>query len=240
MKAKFNTLNSTKEFNNDSNKKIILTSIVKSGKENFIHKNIAVDSNTSILDYINKIESSIKKFYDSGYEVHSFNDIKFLMWDHVGSASQDSKLKNTSTLPLVLPKVRVGSATKKSKGKKKDIKQNTNNINRRCYHNSPLLQTNTNVAGEVNKNIKVPLRERKYNVITPLKKIDKNIKGYPISTMDVETILINKVQIPIAISFAYFYKNKNIKTIFKLANKILLLNKPEKLYPIYGLDFTVN
>lgn len=74
----------------------------------------------------------------------------------------------------------------------------------------------------------MPLRERKYNVITPLKKIDKNIKGYPISTMDVETILINKVQIPIAISFAYFYKNKNIKTIFKLANKILLLNKPEK------------
>jgi hypothetical protein len=69
------------------------------------------------------------------------------MWDHVGSASQDSKLKNTSTLPLE------GSATKKSKGKKKDIKQNTNNINRRCYHNSPLLQTNTNVAGEVNKNI---------------------------------------------------------------------------------------
>ena len=147
MKAIFNTLKSTKEFNNDSNKKIILTSIVKSGKEFFIPKNIAVDSNTSILDYINKIESSIKNFYESGYEVHSFNDIKVLMWDHVGSASQDSKLKNTSTLPLE------GSATKKSKGKKKDIKQNTNNINRRCYHNSPLLQTNTNVAGEVNKNI---------------------------------------------------------------------------------------
>jgi hypothetical protein len=82
MKAIFNTLKSTKEFNNDSNKKIILTSIVKSGKEFFIPKNIAVDSNTSILDYINKIESSIKNFYESGYEVHSFNDIKVL---NVGS-----------------------------------------------------------------------------------------------------------------------------------------------------------
>ena len=41
--------------------------------------------------------------------------------------------------------------------------------------------------------------------------------------MDLETIKFNNIQIPIAISFAYFDNNNQLKTIFKLIDKELLL-----------------
>lgn len=41
--------------------------------------------------------------------------------------------------------------------------------------------------------------------------------------MDLETIELNKIQIPIAISFAYFDNNNQLKTNFKLIDKELLL-----------------
>ena len=82
-------------------------------------------------------------------------------------------------------------------------KKNSGNIHVRGYHSSSIINNS------------------RYN-ISPLKPV-KNVKIKNICAMDLETIELNKIQIPVAISFAYFDNNNQIKTIFKLIDKELLL-----------------
>jgi hypothetical protein len=53
-------------------KKIMIVSILNEDKTFFIHKNIIIDENTTIYDYLEKIKHSIQTFYDSGYPVSMF------------------------------------------------------------------------------------------------------------------------------------------------------------------------
>src|SRR6266702_2864318 len=54
-------------------KKIIIVSISKEDKTFYIHKNIIIDENTTIDNYLEKIKNSIQAFYESGYPITTFN-----------------------------------------------------------------------------------------------------------------------------------------------------------------------
>ena len=72
----------------------------------------------------------------------------------------------------------------------------------------------------------INLANKDLNLIKPLK-IPKNINKLLIATIDLETIEINNVQIPISISFSYLLHGR-INTIFQLIDyKLLLMNQDE-------------
>src|SRR6266581_2281575 len=53
-------------------KKIMIVSIFNEDKTFFIHKNIIIDENTTIFNYLDKIKHSIQTFYESGYPLTAF------------------------------------------------------------------------------------------------------------------------------------------------------------------------
>lgn len=60
--------------------KSVITTIFSEEKEYFIHKNIIINHETSIDQYLSKIESSIKKLYDSGYEFSTFPIVRIKLF----------------------------------------------------------------------------------------------------------------------------------------------------------------
>jgi hypothetical protein len=50
----------------------MIVSIFSEDKTFFIHKNIIIDENTTIFNYLDKIKHSIQTFYDSGYPLTTF------------------------------------------------------------------------------------------------------------------------------------------------------------------------
>ena len=172
--AIFKTLKSIPEFN-DNKDKVIIASVhfpTKIGdKKYFIHRNVGLNGDTTIEEYLNKIDSQLNKFYESGYEVHTFTHITIKMWE-IGS---DQKLT---------PKIKKQS--------------NPIHIQKRGIHTDIIKSKKT----------------KDKNIIAPLK-TPKTIHPKNIYTMDIETMNINNIQTPIAISFAY-KSDQNIKTIFKL------------------------
>jgi hypothetical protein len=54
-------------------KKIMIVSIASEDKTFNIHKNIIIDENTTIYNYLDKIKNSIQAFYNSGYPLTTFN-----------------------------------------------------------------------------------------------------------------------------------------------------------------------
>jgi hypothetical protein len=51
----------------------MIVSISKEDKTFNIHKNIIIDENTTIFEYLEKIKNSIQAFYESGYPITTFN-----------------------------------------------------------------------------------------------------------------------------------------------------------------------
>lgn len=76
--AIFKTLKSIPQFNID-NPKMIIPSVHFGDREYFIHRNVALKKDTTIEEYLKKIDSQLNKFYESGYEVHTFSHIKVKM-----------------------------------------------------------------------------------------------------------------------------------------------------------------
>jgi hypothetical protein len=54
-------------------KKILIVSISNEDKTFHIHKNIIIDENTTVNNYLDKIKNSIQVFYEAGYPLTSFN-----------------------------------------------------------------------------------------------------------------------------------------------------------------------
>jgi len=54
-------------------KKVMIVSIANEDKTFYIHKNIIIDENTTINDYLEKINKSIQSFYEAGYPLTAFN-----------------------------------------------------------------------------------------------------------------------------------------------------------------------
>jgi hypothetical protein len=99
-------------------KKIMIVSISKDDKTFYIHKNIIIiDENTTMQEYLNKIEHNIHAFYESGYPITAFNILEVKLWDYK-------------------PNVKSGG--------KKAIKNNTIHKSGRSFHSSCLNLTNLN------------------------------------------------------------------------------------------------
>jgi DNA polymerase type B, organellar and viral len=113
-------------------KKIMIVSISKEDKTFFIHKNIIIDENTTINNYLDKIKNSIQVFYESGYPISSFNILQVKLWDFESSIS----VKGTKT------------------------KKNSIHKFRRSFYTSCLLNKNTNLINPLKtpKNLnKIPI-----------------------------------------------------------------------------------
>jgi len=50
----------------------MIVSIFNEDKTFFIHKNIIIDENTTIFNYLDKIKHSIQTFYESEYPLTAF------------------------------------------------------------------------------------------------------------------------------------------------------------------------
>jgi hypothetical protein len=51
----------------------MIVAIVKEDQTFYIHKNIIIDENTTMQEYMDKIKKSIQAFYESGYPITTFN-----------------------------------------------------------------------------------------------------------------------------------------------------------------------
>jgi hypothetical protein len=51
----------------------MIVSISTEDKTFYIHKNIIIDENTTIYNYLEKIKNNIQMFYESGYPISTFN-----------------------------------------------------------------------------------------------------------------------------------------------------------------------
>lgn len=63
-------------------KKIMIVSIFSEDKTFFIHKNIIIDENTTIFNYLDKIKHSIQTFYESGYPLTAFQVLQVKLWNY--------------------------------------------------------------------------------------------------------------------------------------------------------------
>lgn len=63
-------------------KKIMIVSILNEDKSFFIHKNIIIDENTTIFNYLEKIKNNIQTFYESGYPLTSFHLLQIKLWNY--------------------------------------------------------------------------------------------------------------------------------------------------------------
>ncbi len=63
-------------------KKIMIVSIFNEDKTFFIHKNIIIDENTTIFNYLDKIKHSIQTFYESGYPLTAFQILQIKLWNY--------------------------------------------------------------------------------------------------------------------------------------------------------------
>jgi DNA polymerase type B, organellar and viral len=77
-------------------KKIMIVSIFSEDKTFFIHKNIIIDENTTIFNYLDKIKNSIQTFYESGYPLTTFNLLQVKLWDYNIKSKMKGKNPNNS------------------------------------------------------------------------------------------------------------------------------------------------
>jgi hypothetical protein len=63
-------------------KKIMIVSISREDRTFNIHKNIIIDENTAVNNYLDKIQSSIQAFYESGYPISTFLILQIKLWDY--------------------------------------------------------------------------------------------------------------------------------------------------------------
>lgn len=73
--ALFSGLMSQDEFKLPGQKMLII-SIVSENKNYFLHKNIFIDENTTIENFLNKIRFNIQAFYESCYPITSFTTLR--------------------------------------------------------------------------------------------------------------------------------------------------------------------
>lgn len=75
--------------------KIMIVSISKEDKTFFIHKNIVIDENTTMQNYLDKIKNNIQAFYESGYPITTFNILQVKLWDLNPNSKTQRKTGNS-------------------------------------------------------------------------------------------------------------------------------------------------
>jgi hypothetical protein len=177
-------------------KKIVITSIFSDEKEYFIHKNIVINNETSINQYLEKIQSSIKKLYESGYEFSTFPIIRIKLF--ILDNNRKNGIENTSVSPF--------------------------HIQRRSFHNSS-INLKTNILDSINP-LKQPsiFKEFKSKSICAMdiETIDLNNQQYPIAISFSYYDINNKLQtIFKIINYKLLLSDKiNNKAIEKLISQL--------------------
>jgi DNA polymerase type B, organellar and viral len=134
-------------------KKIMIVSISKEDRTFNIHKNIIIDENTTVNNYLEKILSSIQAFYESGYPITTFEILQVKLWDYQPQSLVRGKKGTTS---------------------------NTVYQSRRSFHSSCLINKNTNL--NLIKPLKIPKNINKLLIATiDLETIELNNNQVPIS-----------------------------------------------------------
>lgn len=90
--ALFVSLTLQEEFSK-AGKKILIVSISKEDKTFYIHKNIIIDENTSVYNYLEKIHNNIQIFYETGYPISTFNILQIKLWDYEFNSIKKGKNK---------------------------------------------------------------------------------------------------------------------------------------------------
>jgi len=83
-----------------SGKKIMIVSILSEDKTFYIHKNIIIDENTTIYNYLGKIKHGIQTFYESGYPLTTFQILEVKLWDYNILSKIKGKNTNNSIYKL--------------------------------------------------------------------------------------------------------------------------------------------
>lgn len=131
----------------------MIVSIANEDKTFNIHKNIIIDENTTIENYLDKIKNSIQAFYQSGYPLSTFLILEVKLWDYQPQT------------PI--------------RGKKGES-SNTIHKSRRSFHTSSLIAKNNNI--NFIKPLKIPKNINKTLIATiDLETIELNNNQIPIS-----------------------------------------------------------
>ena len=151
--ALFISLSLQEEFSKPG-KKIMIVSISTEDRTFFIHKNIIIDENTTIYNYLEKIKNNIQNFYESGYPISTFNILQIKLWNYEYKTFQK---------------------------RKKEVSSN-NSIHKfeRGYHSSCINNKNTNL--KLIKPLKTPQSVHKMKIgAIDIETIDFNGNQLPIS-----------------------------------------------------------
>ena len=197
FKAIYNTIRSNEEFINFGYRKIIILSCVLDDfKEANLHSNVLIDNDTPFTDYYNEISNDLSGYNNLEYGYHNLNIIRYTIkaWNCSDLNNLNIKITHNS-----ISMVRNNDSYNKFKSINKVINPN-NQI--RNYSTKALR------AG-----LQPPHKHWSKGLITPISLVNK--KGQlklenpvPIFAMDLETIKLNNVQTPIAISSCGVNKGK--------------------------------
>lgn len=182
FKGIYQTLMSNKDFNNFGFHKIIILSVTLSNNREYnVHSNILIDNNTTFEDYFLFVSKDLSNYNNLEYGYHNEEILKYnvLCWNV--DDKKNSKIKQTHNTLLV-----------------KGVSPRINKIgyqNIRSFTTSPVIN-----------------RYWYKGLIKPIslfnkKGILKQLFVKTFFTMDLETIELNNLQIPIAISSCGFYNN---------------------------------
>src|SRR6266403_2157862 len=190
FEAIFTSITSNEIFQNFGNKKImILSAVLETNKEHNLHSNILIENTTTFEEYYEEISYDLNNFYNLEYGYGDETIIRYIvkLWN--------CDLKENIKIKMTHDATKAGKPFNEYKkslgiyelGKKLDWEIN-NKANTRSYSTSSTLH-----------------KHWAPSLIPPLSLVNK--KGElklssprPFYTMDIETVNLNGLQIPIAIS----------------------------------------
>ena len=198
FEAIYNALMNNKEFINFGFQKIIiLTCMLDDFKEYNLHSNVLINNDTTFTEYYNEISNDLSGYYNLEYGYQNLNIIRYTVkvWDC----------------------------------------SNLNNLNIKMTHNAITMEKTSNSIAKSNlnnKNIRTYSTKATSNkpwfkgIIPPLSLFNKKGKlflEHPalIFTMDIETIKINNIQVPIAISSCGMVNHKIEAKLFIIDHNLL-------------------
>lgn len=201
-------------------RKTIIIQAIIDGQDRSFHENILINNQTTFKKYWEVVKDLITKNYEDGYPLEVINQFKVRVWNMNNISNKKIKLtKNAMYIRSKASKkfLKVKGIIKAKKAKK--------DLGKRGY--STLIQQN-NVCPEFCDNLECVkicskcLKKLNKTHITPLKH-PKSLVLNRFMTLDIETMNINGLQIPVVVT-TYYDENPKIFIV----DKELLLSDQEK------------
>jgi hypothetical protein len=209
------------------NKVIIVNGKIKNEVFN-LHHNILIKNDTTFDDYWNEIEDILENRYEDGYAIEGIPMIEINVWNLDHLANKKIKITRIAGRDIF-------TVTDKEVMKElKEIKSRKDIINKKFY------STNTSPFKILSNPVKTKNSDNKYlNFITPIKPkksiskiIDIIDEGKSFSAMDIETMDLKGVEIPISISI----KTKNKIKVFIIDPSALRLAEARDIKLLNNLN----